>query len=193
MPPTPSRESSADELLRALVLRIRGGDVAAFEALFRAMHPGLVGFASNYVGDAARAEELVQDLFFDLWTDRVSWSLTGGARAYLYAAVRNRALNLRRRDAVERDWVDDESLDGVRALHARPAAPDAELETAEVSERIDRAISALPERCRIVMQLRWRDELSYAEIADVMGISLKGVENQLGRGLKALRKALGAT
>ena len=193
LPPDSSHESPAHELLRALVPRIRGGDVGAFEALFRAMHPRLVGFTANYVGDAARAEEIVQDLFLDLWTDRASWTLTGSVRAYLYAAVRNRALNLRRRDAVERDWVDDEALDGVRALHQRPTDPQEELESADASERLDSAISALPERCRMVMQMRWRDEFTYAEIADVMGISLKGVENQLGRGLKVLRKALGAT
>ena len=55
---------------------------------------------------------------------------------------------------------------------------------------LDAAMESLPERCRLVMQLRWREQLSYAEIAEVMQISVKGVENQLARGLAALRRRL---
>lgn len=179
------------EFLRGLVPRIRAGDLAAFESLFRRMHPVLVAFAVNYVGDASRGEEIVQDLFLELWISRQRWTVTGSVRAYLFTATRHRALNVRRRDAVERDWAADEADDDVRALHPAPILADAQLERSEARERLDAAIAALPERCRLVMQLRWRDELSHAEIAAVMGISVKGVEIQLNRGLKALRVSLG--
>jgi RNA polymerase sigma-70 factor, ECF subfamily len=49
------------------------------------------------------------------------------------------------------------------------------------------AIAQLPERCRLVMQLRWQEQLGYSEIASILGISVKGVEIQLARGLRALR------
>jgi RNA polymerase sigma-70 factor, ECF subfamily len=173
------------------VTRVRAGDVAAFEALFRAMHQPLVAFAIRYTGDLARAEELVQDLFFDTWQSRATWSVAGSATAYLYAAVRNRGLNIRRRDAVEQDWADDEAQPAVRALHAAPAMADAVLESAETLARLTDAISRLPSRCALVMQMRWHGGLSYAEIAGVLGISQKGVENQLWRGLKALRAEFG--
>lgn len=179
-----------DDVDVGLATRIRAGDPAAFETLFRRMHPLLVAFAVNYVGDVARAEEIVQDLFADLWGVRQRWAVTGSVRAYLFSATRHRALNVRRRDAVERDWADDEAHDAVRALHPAPITPDVRLESSESQERLDAAIARLPERCRLVMQLRWRDELSYAEIAEVMGISVKGVEVQLHRGLQALRKTL---
>lgn len=155
------------------------------------MHRPLVAFAARYTGDLARAEELVQDLFFVTWQTRATWSVTGGVAAYLYAAVRNRGLNIRRRDAVEQDWADDEAQPAVRALHAAPVRADVALESSEIVARLTDAISRLPSRCALIMQMRWHGGLSYAEIATALGISQKGVENQLGRGLKALRAEFG--
>lgn len=184
-PPAPAAPT-----LESLLPAIREGDRGAFERLFRAMHAPLVAFATRYTGDQARAEELVQDLFLELWQQRATWQVRGTVRSYLFSAARNRALNVRRRDGVERDWETDEAHEPVRALHAAPPRPDQQLEAAEQSAALAAAFAALPERCRLVMQLRWRDGLSYAEIAEVMGIGTKGVENQLSRGLKALRSRL---
>ena len=173
-----------------LVARIGGGDAAAFEALFRGHYGPLCGFAERYVGSAAVAEELVQDLFADLWARRDTWTPRSSVRAYLFTAVRNRALNLRKRDTLERDWSEQEATAEVHALHQDPPRADAALETAELHARLEAAMESLPERCRLVMRLRWREQLGYAEIAEIMGISPKGVENQLARGLKALRGLL---
>ncbi|MEP6619980.1 MAG: RNA polymerase sigma-70 factor [bacterium] len=174
------------------VARIREGDVAAFESLYRAMHQPLRTFATRYLGDTGRAEELVQDLFFDIWKSRAEWQVAGSVRSYLFSAVRNRALNMCRRETVERDWADDEAGDSVRALHPAPPRPDTELERAELSAQLTRALASLPERCALVMHLRWQDTMSYADIAQVLGISVKGVEVQLARGLRYLRNRIGA-
>jgi RNA polymerase sigma-70 factor, ECF subfamily len=173
----------------ALVARIRAGDRRAFEELFREMYSPVVAFAARYVGDM-RAEELAQELFFDLWQKREQWELRGSVRAYLFTAARNRGLNARRRDAVERDWADDEGVDSVRQLHVTPPQPDDLLDAAERATLVSSALDALPERARLAMHLRWREDMSYAEIADVLGITIKSVENSLARSLKALRARL---
>jgi RNA polymerase sigma-70 factor (ECF subfamily) len=170
-----------------VVARVRDGDARALELLFRAHYASLCGFALRYAGERALAEELVQDLFADLWVRRAGWAVQGSVRSYLFAAVRNRALNLRKRQLVERDWERDEANAEVRELHPRPEPADRALETREMRERVQAALESLPERCRLVMHLRWREQMSYASIAEVMGISVKGVENQLARGVKALR------
>jgi RNA polymerase sigma-70 factor, ECF subfamily len=182
---------TATELPPDTMDRIRAGDLASFEVLFHAMHGPLVAFATRYVGDGGRADELVQDLFFDLWRSRDTWQVRGSVKSYLFGAVRNRALNVRRRDTVESDWAADEAHDSVRALHAAPMAIDDAYESAEQVDRVRAAIAQLPERCALTMQLRWHEGLSYIEIAEVLGISVKGVENQLARGLKALRACVG--
>ena len=170
------------------VARVRAGDEAAFEELFRAQYPALCDFAARYVKDDVRAEELVQDLFADLWARRRDWHVRDSVRAYLFAAVRNRALNLRKRQAMESDWEQDEAIADVRALHRPPEQADEALERADIRARLDSALGSLPERCRLVMHLRWHCQMPYAEIASVMGISVKGVENQLARGLAVLRR-----
>jgi len=104
-----------------------------------------------------------------------------------FAAVRNRALNLRQRQSIERDWEHDEAIADVRELHRPPEAADEILERADLRARLDAALESLPERCRLVMHLRWREQMRHAEIASVMGISVKGVEIQLARGLRAIR------
>jgi RNA polymerase sigma-70 factor (ECF subfamily) len=183
-------ERSANAHALDLVARVRAGDERAFESLFREHYGALCGFATRYAPSAAVAEELVQDLFADLWVRRVSWEPTTSVRAYLFAAVRNRALNLRKRESLERDWASDEALSELPTLHRPLAGADEALEAEELTRRLDAALESLPERCRLVMRLRWREQLSYAEIAHVMGISTKGVENQLARGLKMLREVL---
>jgi RNA polymerase sigma-70 factor, ECF subfamily len=174
----------------ALVARIQAGDVGEFERFFRAEFAALCGFADRYLHDRAAAEDLVQQLFADLWERRARWNPQFGARAYLFAAVRNRALNVRKRHAVERDWEREEAVPSVRTLHPIPLRPDEVFAARDLRATLDALLAALPERCRLVMLLRWREQLSYAEIAAVMEISVKGVENQLARGLRALRERL---
>ena len=171
-----------------LARRIRDGDPVALEVLFRDHYGSLCRFADRYLHDRAAAEDLVQDVFTSIWAGRLRLDVKGSLRIYLFAAVRNRALNLRKHQLVERDWERDEALPEVRLLHRAPPQPDDALEHEERSGRLRAALEALPERCRLVMQLRWHDQLSHAEIAQVMGISVKGVERQLVRGLRALRE-----
>ena len=182
---TPAAEAGTE-----LAARIRAGDARALEALFREYYACLCDFAVRYVGEVSAAEDLVQDLFADLWARRANWTPRESVRAYLFSAVRNRALNLRKRHAVEQDWEHEEAVSEVPTLHRSPETTLERLEREELSERVTAAVESLPERCRLVMHLRWRDRLPHAEIAAVMGISIKGVEMQLSRGLKALRALL---
>ena len=170
-----------------IAARVRAGDEQALETLFRAHFASLCEFAVRYVREHALAEEIVQDLFADIWARRAGWQVRGPVRAYLFGAVRNRALNLRKRQATERDWEQDETVTEVRSLHREPERADDQVERDELRARVNAAVESLPERCRLVMHLRWREQMSHAEVAAVMGISVKGVEMQLARGLRALR------
>ena len=170
-----------------LVERLRAGDVRALEELFRQQYEPLCRFAERYLRDRAASEDLVQDLFAALWARRTRLDLRGSLRAYLFASVRNRALNVRKHLLVEHDWERDEAAPEVRVLHPTPRRPDELLDERERAARVRAAVAQLPERCRLVMQLRWQEQLGYAEIASILGISVKGVEVQLARGLRALR------
>jgi RNA polymerase sigma-70 factor (ECF subfamily) len=182
--------TSIDDLPPDVDDRIRRGDPAAFERLFRAHYQATCAFAARYADSVAVAEELAQDVFTSVWVDRARWPAPRNPRAYLFTAVRNRALNAGRRQRMETDWADAERLgaDSPASATVDDLPP---LDDPAVHASLDRAMTSLPERCRLVMHLRWRERMSYADIASVMGVSVKAVENQLARGLKALRRAFG--
>jgi RNA polymerase sigma-70 factor (ECF subfamily) len=166
------------------IARIRAGEDAAFEALFREYHAPLCRFAYSILRSRHLAEEVVQEVFLALWSRRASWHVDGTVRSYLYGAARNRALNHLKRARIEQKWR--EATPPPPADHT---APDPS-ESSEVSALVQGAIAGLPERCRLVMTLRWQHQLKHVEIAEALGISIKGVENQLRRGLDLLRRSL---
>jgi RNA polymerase sigma-70 factor, ECF subfamily len=173
-----------------LVGRIRQGDEQALASVFREHYAALASFAYRYLRDAAAAEDAVHDVFGTLWTRRQALVVTTSLRAYLYAAVRNRCLNVRKHDDIVEAWETDTSSHDVWALHPVPAQPDELLDQRIARDALATAFESLPERQAQVMRLRWFSQLSYAEIAEAVGISPKGVEKHLSRGLAALRAAL---
>ena len=172
---------------------VRGADRAAFERMFRAHYVPLCDFVDRYVRSRETAEELVQDVFFNVWTSRDRWEVRDSIKAYLYGAARNRALNHLRHERTARRWEERVvAEDATSTVRPSPSNSLDRLESDEAAATLRRAIAALPERARAVVILRWQHQLSYAEIAGAMGISVKGVENQLARAMKALREGLGS-
>jgi RNA polymerase sigma-70 factor (ECF subfamily) len=171
-----------------LARRIRDGDIAAFEALFRALHGPLCEVVEGYVRSQAVAEEIVQDLFFVVWVDRERLIEARSLRAYLFGAARNRAVHHLRHQVVVKRWSDRE-----RAELSSPAkpAPDRQLESSETEAAVREAIDRLPARTRVAFVLQWDYEMSHAEIATAMGISIKGVEKLIATAKAKLRQALG--
>jgi len=168
-----------------LLARLRAGDADAFDAIFRSLYPPLVGLAEGMLRQRAVAEETVQDVMLELWRRRESLVLEESLRAYLFRAVRNRALNHLRHEKVERrgePFAAGESS-------SPPSAQDA-LEEEEIDAALREAVGALPERCREVFELSRVRGLRYAEIAAAMGISVKTVEAQMGKALRLLRERL---
>lgn len=137
--------------------------------------------------DAGLAEDLVQEVFLELWRKRSGIQIQISFRAYLRRAAVNKTLNYLRDQRLP---ISDEEHLPFQLASSTPQA-DETLETSELKEEIDRAISALPERCRQVFVLSRFEELSAKEIADLLDISPKTVENQMTKALKSLREWLG--
>jgi RNA polymerase sigma-70 factor (ECF subfamily) len=178
-PPRPRLESN--ELLE----RLRQGDETAFDAIFRAWYPSLVRSAESIVRSRAVAEEVVQDVMLELWRRRESLARDSSPQAYLFQSTRNRALNHVRHERVER--MGEPDAVGPAAVSA--SAP-AQLIEEEIEVALRNAVAALPARCREVFELSRTHGLRYAEIATVLGISVKTVEAQMGKALRILREKL---
>lgn len=177
---------------RTWVARIRAGDADALDSVFRSYYAELCAFAYRYVRSRAQAEDLVHDVFAQLWADREQWQVRDSLKAYLYGAVRNQAISALRRQMVERRWE-------ARARACHRAAPvhvenpaQAELEREDLARVIQQVVAELPERCRMAVTLRWQRQLSYAEIAQTMGISVNTVEVHITRACRAVRERYAA-
>ena len=182
-PPDPQANPSLEK--DNLIERLRQGDEAAFDAIFRAWYPSLVRAAESLVRSRAVAEEVVQDVMLELWKRRANIAEGSSPQAYLFQSTRNRSLNYLRHERVERQAEPQMNREeGVDAT-AHSLMVEAEIHVA-----MRRALDKLPARCREVFELSRTHGLKYSEIASTLEISIKTVEAQMGKALRILREEL---
>lgn len=164
---------------------IKAGDTDSFSVLFKKYYEPLYQFAGRYIKDAQTAENIVQNVFVKIWTNRDSLTIKSNVKLYLYTAVRNQALN----------YINQESkvvtLEGVSDyVDIHTTTPEEEYIDEEMKTAVHEAIDKLPEQCRHIYMMKRYDDLSYNEIAEIKGISVNTVKTQMKRALKSLHKYL---
>lgn len=184
----PARDVPMDQ--GELVTRIREGDEGAYGQLFLTHYSSLCVFVNSYLRAPDVAEEVVQSVFLRIWEQRSSFDPRGDIRAFLFASCRNHALDLLRHEQIVARTESEDQRIGLGAWSVSRGA-DADLEAAELADRLRKVVARLPERRRMVIVLRWQHQLSNPEIASILGISVKGVEMHVMRALADLRRHLG--
>jgi RNA polymerase sigma-70 factor, ECF subfamily len=182
----PDSENVAD---RDRVESIRRGNEHAFSELFLEFHISLHEFATTYVGSAAVAEEIVQDVFLHLWIRRAEWNPARGIRAYLFRAVRNRATDdVRHRQVGERihHFADTASA----GMGEAPAVPGDDTDVRAFAIALYEVLNHLPSARRQAAFLRWRHGLSFAEIAEALGTSTASATMHIQRARDAVRPVI---
>ena len=160
-------------------------DEKAFELLFKSHYEFLCRRAYSLLNDMDEAEETVQQVFISVWENRKEMQEPESINAYLSRAVRNAALNRIKHMNVRMKYSREQQV----LMEENP--PMTEISHAdELKSRISAAIESLPEQCRLIFKLSRFEEMKYAEIAEQLGISIKTVENQMGKALKVLRGKL---
>ncbi len=182
---------SREEQFEAWCRRLRASDRSAFAAVFRALHDALFRYAYFLIHDRTAAHDLVQEAFLELWRMRTRLDPDRSLEALLYRIMRNRAYNRQRnrrtRAARRADLRRESALD-----HEGPPLPDAALDARALEERLRAWIDELPARQRESLLLSRYEGMSHEEVAAVMGISPRTVNNHIVRALKTLRERLDA-
>ncbi|MBN8576411.1 MAG: RNA polymerase sigma-70 factor [Cytophagales bacterium] len=166
--------------------KFRQGNQSSFEMIFRAYYQPLCRYAFTFLKDKEEAEEVVQAAFISVWEKRTLIQIETSLKAYLYRMVRNSCINVLKHEKVKQQhvahqlYVGDTTTDAV--MHT--------LQAAELEVKITEAMQTLPDQCRLVFQLSRFEELKYQEIADQLKISIKTVENHMGKALKLMREQL---
>ncbi|MBC7922682.1 MAG: RNA polymerase sigma-70 factor [Ferruginibacter sp.] len=182
----PSPEIPENE--RVLRLLQQTDEAKFIEALFKAHYAALCRTAFRVVGDRDAAEDLVQDVFVKIWNGRQTLHITTSLKAYLHRSAVNASLNYLEKHKRQVN-LEPEALSNLA-----PAVDSLEeaLSLKEVEARVEEAIQALPPACRTIFVLSRYEAMSYQEIADALELSVKTVENQMGKALKTMRHYLKA-
>jgi len=169
-----------------LLVTLQAGDITAFEMIFKTYYQPLCNYAYSFVHDRDEAEEIVQATFLSVWEKKDNLTIHTGVKPYLYAMVRNAALNVLKHEKIKQQHATVELAVAERSAESVTRT----VMASELEDRIYKALNKLPEQCRLVFKLSRFEELKYAEIAEQLNISIKTVENQMGKALKIMREQL---
>ncbi|KIO76639.1 RNA polymerase subunit sigma-24 [Pedobacter lusitanus] len=162
---------------------IKKGNKSAFEEMFRTFYKTLRAYAYTFIKDNEGAEEIIQNVFCRIWEKRDQLKTDGSLKSYLYRAVHNESLSYLRHQKVK------DSFQDYYTNHMEETSADAanKVLVSELDRHIQLAIAELPQQCRTIFQMSRFEQLKYQQIADILKISIKTVENQMGKALKVLR------
>lgn len=161
-------------------------DDNAFERLFKEHFKALHAYARVMLRDDDLAEEMVQNIFLRLWERRELLNVQTSVKAYLYKMVHNDCLNYFKHNKTKAKYENYASY----AMEGKTNSAAHKLELGELEHHIAEALNELPLQCRTIFQMSRFEELKYKEIASHLGISVKTVENQMGKALKIMRVKL---
>lgn len=174
-----------------LMARAGAGDEGAFEEVVRRYQRQVANHAFRMTGDMAAAEDIAQQTFAQAWRAAGRYRPEAHLLTWLLRISRNLVLNeLRRRRRKPARSLDAENLPDHFSATAAHESPDRQVSAAELSEAVERAVLALPEKQREAVLLLRGQELSYEEIAAVMKTSVPSVKSLIFRARAELRERL---
>lgn len=168
---------------KELLNQFRQGSKAAFEALYNRYFPRLYQHAFKMLKDQDEAQDIVQELFTSFWVKGKDLDLTANVSSYLYAATRNRVLNLFEHNRVHDHYI---SSLGEFLSYVEVSVDELVIEK-ELAEIIEGEVRQMPPKMREIFELSRKEDLSHKEIADYLEISDKTVKKQISNALKILR------
>jgi RNA polymerase sigma-70 factor, ECF subfamily len=177
----------------ALMLRVRDGDLEAFETLVTRHQHSVVGTAAKMLGGTADAEDIGQQVFMRVWKHAARYQPSAKFTTWLMTITRNLVFNeLRRRRRSQQVSMDADEGDTIRHqfVDEQAAAPSEEMLDSELHEAIDAAIASLPEAQRLAIVLRRYEGMPYEEIAEVLKTSVPAVKSILFRARAELKARL---
>lgn len=159
----------------------------ALKSLYLIYFQRLMRFASIYVSTLSEAEEIVSDTFLCIWENRYDLPEVKNFDAYIFTIARRKAISYYRKQHFEEVALDEIPID---LFSFTETTPEDELISQETIIQLNHAIEELPDKCKIAFKLVREDKLKYKEVADILNISVKTLENHLANAVKKLREIL---
>ncbi len=167
----------------AIIEAWQAGDSDAFEVLYQKYWRKLYVFARRTTPNTEDAQDLIQDVFAQLWTQKEQIDADVFSESYLFAIVRNKLL-----DKIRKQYVREEYVQKIlQSSSESDFSTQQTILTNDLNNHIHRAVDVLPEKCREVFQLSRFEQLSVDQIAQKLQISPQTVKNQLSKALQVVR------
>ncbi|MHA7944636.1 RNA polymerase sigma-70 factor [Formosa sp. 3Alg 14/1] len=165
---------------------LKASDKKALTILYNTYWKVLYISSFNLLKDKEVCEEIIQDVFIDLWNKRQELEIKVSLQSYLYACVRYKVFAEFRSNRIMRVELFEE-ID----KRLQYTTPETKMMHKELQQHIELVVESLPEKCKRVYKLSRNEQLSHKEIAEQLGITIKTVENHITNALRVLRTSLG--
>jgi len=170
---------------RKLFGKMQKGDVKSLEVLFDRYYNSLANFAFLFLKDEEASKGVISELFITLWVKRETIFIQDNLKSYLYKSVRNAVVSLKRKEKWTKVGFEEIEIGRIEAI-----TPETLLLNKEFDEKIESLLHDLPKKAGLVFRMKKIDGLKYKEIADILDISEKTVENHIGNAVKKLKAIL---
>ena len=158
-----------NEGMDELFQRVARGEYIAFETIFKKTYQNLCFYSNRFVMSPQLAEEIVDDVFFNLWNNREKIQISSSFQAYLITSVRNRSLDCLRKLKREKKRS---LLEHAESLPCKQSIAYESMMLEELNHRIHAAVRILPKQCRLIFQMSREQDLKYKDIARELNISI---------------------
>lgn len=173
--------------IELLLKKVSEGDNQAFEKMFSIYHSQLYRFAFSFMKSKEPAEEVVMDLFLKLWNRKESLKSISNLETYLYVSIRNLSYtSLKKEKRLEFDPLEEAHVE----LARYEKTPEESLITIENIKTISEAIDTLPPKCKMIFKLIREDDLEKREVAQILDISVKTIDNQISIAVRKIAEVL---
>jgi len=158
-----------------------------FKRAFDQLYNPLCNFSASIINDEAGAEDVVQEVFVNLWNKRNEINIAGDFKSYVFQAVKNKSLEVLRKKKSDLNHMEL----AVNVVYVERDTPiEREMQNYLLKEKLYNSLRQLPPKCREIFEMSKLEGLTYVEIAKVLKISPKTVETQMSRAFKFLRETL---
>lgn len=173
--------------LLSVQIRIADGDELAFAELHKMYNKQLLLFAASILRNNESAEEVVEDIFINIWRNKSSVAEIENIVVYLYVAVKNKCLTLLSQKARE---LVTAPYDFINIQINEPSNPYSQLVSAEMYNKMKAAIENLPPKCKMIFKLIREDGLKYKEVSEILNISVNTIDAQMAIAVKRICAAM---
>jgi len=178
----------AQTLLNKLLSRIAlYDDAIAYKELFSLYHARLIHFSSLITHSKQSAEEVVSDVFLKIWTNRTTLTRVENFHLYIYVITKNLSINCLEKQKRDKSFSLDETVVEFKSIYLDPEQL---MITAEMYKGLLLAINELPPKCRLIFKLVKEDGLKYREVAELLNLSQKTIENQMTIALRRIGQSV---